>query len=135
MKIVFEITPVPASRPRVTKWGTYYSKIYQQFREDMAILIKTKPKTLYSEPLEVDVTFFMPIAKSTSKKKKELLHGTYCTKKIDLDNLEKAIYDAMSDYIYLDDSQIVEHTTRKVWTKENPRIEISIKLLTPHKKK
>ena len=129
MKIVFEITPVPASRPRVTKWATYYSKIYQQFREDMAKLILECEKTLYTEPLGVDITFFMPIAKSTSKKKKELLHGTYCMKKIDLDNLEKAVYDSLSGYIYLDDSQVVEHTTRKIWTKENPRIEITLEEL------
>ena len=32
MKVEFNIIPTPASRPRVTRWSTYYGKKYTKFR-------------------------------------------------------------------------------------------------------
>lgn len=128
-KLVFDIEPVPASRPRVTRWGVYYQKTYEQFRNDMKNLMLQIKKTLYAEPLKLDVTFFIKIPTSLSKKKRDGLNGKYCVSKMDLDNLEKAIYDSMNGHVYVDDKQIVEHTTRKIWVKDNPRIEVIIKTL------
>lgn len=125
-KIVFEIEPVPASRPRVGKWGTYYNQTYAQFQSDMAWLIKSVKKTLFTEPLKLDVTFRKKIPESYSGVQKAKLHGTYCVSNMDLDNLEKALYDAMNGHVYVDDKQIVEHTTRKMWTKDKPCIEITL---------
>ena len=129
MKIVFDINPVPASRPRVTRWGVYYQKTYEQFRNDMNSLLLQVKRTLYDKPLKTDVTFCIRIPKSYSKKKCAELDGTYCISTMDLDNLEKAVYDSMNGHVYLDDKQIVEHTTRKIWVKDNPRIEVIIKTL------
>lgn len=128
-KLVFDIEPVPASRPRVTRWGVYYQKTYEQFRNDMKNLMLQIKKTLYAEPLKLDVTFFIKIPTSLSKIKRDRLNGEYCISKMDLDNLEKAIYDSMNGHVYVDDKQIVEHTTRKIWVKDNPRIEVIIKTL------
>lgn len=125
-KIVFKIDPVPASRPRVGKWGTYYNQTYAQFQSDMAWHMKSIKKTLFTEPLRLDVTFWKKIPASYSGKQKELLHGTYCVSNMDLDNLEKALYDSMNGHVYEDDKQIVEHTTRKKWTKEEAQIEITL---------
>jgi len=33
------VKPVPASRPRVTKWGTYFTKTYIDFRNEMYIFL------------------------------------------------------------------------------------------------
>lgn len=92
----------------------------------MQVLLRAVPQTLFDMPLFIEMTFFKMIPVSHSQKKREQLHGTYCVSNIDLDNLEKAIYDSLSGHIYVDDKQIVEHRTRKVWTKENPRIELEI---------
>ena len=127
MKIVFDIEPVPASRPRVTRWRVYYLKTYEQFRTDMGKLLLQVKRTLYDKPLRLDVSFFIRIPKSFSKKKRDEMDGTYCVSNIDLDNLEKAVYDSMNGHVYKDDKQIVEHTTRKRWVKDNPRIEVIIK--------
>ena len=129
MKIIFEIAPVPASRPRVTRWGTHYAKTYKKFRSDMGKLMLGEKRTLLEEPLQIDATFFILIPKSYSKKRKDALDGTYCVSKMDLDNLEKALYDSMNNHIYIDDKQIVEHTTRKKWVKDNPRIEVKINIV------
>lgn len=124
-KITFQIEPVPASRPRVGKFGTYYNKRYAQFRKDMEQLLMGK-KCLYEEPLILDVIFYRMIPKSYSKKRREALDGQYIPTVPDLDNLEKALYDAMNGVIYEDDSQIVDHRVRKIWTKGDGYIEVNI---------
>lgn len=130
MKYTFLVDPVPASRPRVPRFGKpYYLPTYEGFRTKMAACVKQIPKTLLAAPLIVDITFFKLIPESFSRRKRDQMEGTYCISNFDLDNLEKAIYDALNEHVYIDDKQVVEHTTRKKWTKENPRIEISIKEL------
>lgn len=124
--MIFDIAPVPASRPRVGKWGTYYNKTYSDFREAMGKLLLGKRKPL-AGALRTDVSFYFLLPKSYSKKKRDEMDGTYCVGVTDLDNLEKAIYDSLNGIAYDDDKQIVEHTTRKKWVKERPRIEVEIK--------
>lgn len=128
-KITFKIEPVPASRPRVTRWATYYNEKYTQFRADMEVLLMGKT-VLYEEPLKLDVTFYRTIPRSYSKKKRDELDGTYIPKVPDLDNLEKALYDSMNEVIYKDDSQIVDHRVRKIWVKDDGRIEVNIERLS-----
>jgi Holliday junction resolvase RusA-like endonuclease len=125
-KIVFEIEPVPASRPRVGKWGAYYNQTYAQFIKDMAWHMKSVKKLMLKDPLKTEITFWKKIPKSTSKKETELMHNTYCVSNVDLDNLEKSVYDAMNGHVYEDDKQIVEHLTRKKLTKDKARIEITL---------
>lgn len=131
--LVFKIAPVSASRPRVTQYGTYYSEAYEQFRKDMSKLLMGKV-TLYAEPLRLDVTFFREIPKSYAKKKRDEMDGTYASTTPDLDNYEKAIYDSLNERVWKDDCQIVEHTTRKVWVKDEPRIVVIIERLHEHTK-
>jgi len=132
-KLVFKIPPVPASRPRVTQYGAYYNKTYDQFRKDMSKLLMGKV-TLYAEPLRLDVTFFKEIPKSYSKKRRDEMDGTYINVTPDLDNFEKAIYDSLNGCVWKDDCQIVEHTTRKIWAKDEPRIIVIIERLNGNEK-
>lgn len=125
----FYIDPVPASRPRVAKWGAYYAKTYEQFKTDMAWHMKSVKKLMLTEPLRAEITFWKKIPVSTSKKQTEEMHHTYCVSNVDLDNLEKAIYDSMNGHVYADDKQVVEHLTRKVWTKDKARIEITLETI------
>lgn len=128
-KITFLIEPVPASRPRVTRWVTYYQPKYAQFKKDMeSLLLKTK-KTLYEEPLRIDLKFFFTMPKSWSKKKKAEYDGKYKMSIPDMDNLEKAVYDSLNNHVWLDDSQVVDHRVQKFWVREKGRIEITIERL------
>lgn len=128
-RIVFKIDPVPASRPRVAQFGTYYLPKYQQFRKDMAKLLMGAKKTRYTQPLKLDVVFRVPLPKSYSQKKRTEMDGAYCATNFDLDNLEKALYDSMNGVTYEDDRQIVMHTTRKVWVDGRGSIEVEIQVL------
>lgn len=124
-RIVFDIAPVPASRPRVAQYGTYYLPKYEQFRKDMAVLLMGK-RLLHTGPLKCDVTFSVPMPKSWSQKQRAASEGAYCDTTFDLDNLEKALYDCMNGVVYEDDRQIVEHTTRKRWVAGRGSIELII---------
>lgn len=83
-------------------------------------------RTLYTEPLKLEVTFYLTMPASWSNKKKEEMDGQYCPSVADIDNLEKALYDAMNKVVYEDDKQIVDHHVRKIWVKEGGRIEVTI---------
>lgn len=48
----------------------------------------------------------------------------------DFDNLAKAICDALNGIVYKDDSQIVRCKIEKRQDKENPRVEISVGILS-----
>ena len=132
IKITLPLNPVPASRPRVTRYGVYYGKKNTQFIKDVKDLYLTKALVAPSEKLQglvdVDATYYCAIAKSTSMKKKYELHNTYCDKKIDLDNLDKLTRDEIISRYIEDDCFIVKSSSRKFWSTE-PRIEITIKQL------
>lgn len=128
MRLVFDIDPVPASRPRVTKWRTYYGAKYKQFKADMEKLLMGKGKNPIAEPIRTDVTFWLPIPKSYPKKRQEELRGKHCVGNADIDNYEKALYDSLNGILFIDDKQIVEHSTRKMWA-DIGKIELNIETL------
>ena len=122
MHVIFNIIPVPASRPRVTRWSTYYGKKYTQFKKDMYALttdLKTIPMT---GNIFAELQFNVPIPKSWSKKKKEAKNGAYCDNHADIDNYCKAILDSLNNVYYEDDKQIVMLKATMLWATE-PSIE------------
>ncbi len=70
MKVVFDIAPVVASRPRVTRWSTFFPKKYTQFKEDMLELTKDITFTPTEKLIYSKITFYVAMPKSWSKKKK-----------------------------------------------------------------
>ena len=120
--LILNINPVPASRPRVTRWGTFYGKKYKQFKLEMGLLLIDSDKTNSVNPtkwleglISADMTFFVPIPKSWSKKKKSSKNGQFCDNNADLDNYEKAILDSLSGIFFYDDRQIVKQKSQKIW--------------------
>ena len=77
--------------------------------------------------LKMDIKAFFKIPKSTSKKQKErMLTGEIRpTKKPDMDNIVKAVADALNGIAYEDDKQIIECSIKKYYT-EKERIEVEI---------
>lgn len=70
--------------------------------------------------------YFEPI-KSVSKKKREaMLSGKILPdKKPDIDNIVKAVLDALNDVAYRDDTQVVELHVRKLYS-DRSRVEVRI---------
>ena len=134
--LLFNINPVPASRPRVTRWGTYYGKKYKQFKLEMGLLVLESDKTNSVNPItrldgliSADMTFFVPMAKSWSNKKKSSKNGQFCDNNSDLDNYEKAILDSLNGVYFHDDKQIVQQSSQKIWA-EQGSIKIILKEIT-----
>ena len=48
----------------------------------------------------------------------------------DLDNVQKAIGDALQGVLFVDDSQVVEWRTRKSVDRENPRCEVTVEVVS-----
>lgn len=121
----FGVPPVPASRPRVTRWGTYYGKKYSQYKDDMKELLSTSTYPKSSSLLEVQVIFYVQTPNSWSSKKKTEREGTYCDNNADIDNYLKAIFDSLNGILYEDDRQIVRIKNSEKKYSKTPRTEFS----------
>ena len=110
--------PVPASRPRVSKWGTYYGKNYTKFRKEA----KAALDAMHLGPpatgeLSVHLDFFCKKPKTTKRN----------TPRGDVDNYMKGILDAANGILWNDDDQITKCSGTKLFEDEHgPRIIITI---------
>ena len=81
-----------------------------------------RPKKLWDGPLRIRLLFVLYRGKSISKKRK------YPATKPDLDNMEKAVLDALEKVVYTNDSRIVSKVIDKVYG-DPPRVEIEVEEL------
>ena len=129
--------PFGKQRPKFARHGKFvqtytpeetllHEKIIAQVYEDVANGKKFEKKV----PLDIQITAYYPIPKSTSKKKrKEMLeHRIRPVVKPDLDNIAKLIYDALNGVAWHDDNAIVDTQIHKFYS-ENPRVEIFIQVV------
>lgn len=129
--MTFEImgAPIPAARPRVCRYGTFNPKAKEQIKTGIEIKAQANIKKITGLPLEdpisLHVRFYMPIPKSYSKKKKDLLKGQPHIRRPDADNLLIFLMNSMNGIIFKDDSQVYDLTVTKNYS-ENPRTELSI---------
>lgn len=101
--------PVSASRPRVSSYGTYYSKSYMNYRKETHEFFKTI-RAKY--PLKEKVLFEVHTEFICYKPKKP--SNPDCPR-YDLDNMLKAIWDAITHakMIWYDDIQIIRSRSSK----------------------
>jgi Holliday junction resolvase RusA-like endonuclease len=128
----------PKQRPRVFR-NKYTGKV-QTITPQETVDYENKVKASFWEAcdgedffltgaVQMTVNVYVEIAKSTPKKTREkMLAGEIkpITRTGDLDNLFKAISDALNKVAYDDDSQIIEATIRKFYG-ERARAEITIR--------
>lgn len=129
--------PKPQARPKVfhrtLKNGKNFVSTYSP-KTDWFGLVYTESlkqknllKNRLSGALRLNLLFCMPIPKSISKKKKEKLF--YVSKRPDVDNLAKAVMDAINQVgLWEDDSQIAVLEVSKIYA-ELPRCVIYIQEL------
>lgn len=125
--------PVAKARPRFSKYGHAYTpKKTAQYEKKVKNTYRTQPNAFKFDgnaALMVSIIFSMPIPQSYSKKRRKWILDGYehYTKKPDLDNLAKAVLDALNGVAWCDDSQIVTLNLRKEYS-ENPSVWVSIRL-------
>ncbi len=104
---IYDIVPVP--KPRMTRsdrWKTRPStERYWAFKEEVRLKRVNVPEK------GAHITFVMPVPKSWTKKKKAEHLGKPHQQKPDVDNLVKALLDA----IYDDDAHVWDVRATKIW--------------------
>ena len=71
-------------------------------------------------PVAVKVIAYFPIPASyTKKRRKQCLSSGYHMKKPDVDNVVKAVLDAMNDCVYVDDAQVHSIAVEKRYTDQD----------------
>lgn len=124
LTIWFPTEPTPKGRPRFTRFGKAYTpKKTQDYEKKIADYFKQNPNRFKFEkdiPVAINLVFGMPIPKSTPKSRKEaMIEGIIKhTKRPDVDNMAKAVLDALNGLAWDDDSQIVRLSITKEYTKE-----------------
>lgn len=118
----FNLKPTPASRPRVSRYGTYYGKNYTRFRkaadiEIPKVLKKHKP---YSADTALEVTLVISVPKPKSGTDKRWPRG-------DVDNFAKGILDSCNEKVWVDDDSITKIHIEKLWGP--PKIVMTVKVL------
>ena len=137
IRVIIPLEPVAKGRP---KFSVRYNRVTartpdktKRFENDIKILYAQKAKGFKFDkqvPLELEVFFGMPIPKSFSKtKRRQIEQGLiFHAVKPDLDNLLKAILDALNGLAWYDDAQIVSIQAEKGYpTDGEPRIELCIR--------
>jgi len=126
LKFTIPINPVPASRPRVSKWGCYYSKTYTAFRKAAPEAIEEAVRNSgvgrgdlpLSQTVECEFVFNFKQPKSTKLE----------YPRADVDNCLKAIQDSIQDIILVDDNQITIVKGEKRWAETGQEGFIEMKL-------
>jgi Holliday junction resolvase RusA-like endonuclease len=118
-----EGTPVPKGRPRFARRGKFVSTYSPKTTVDYETKVAEAAQIAMgsSEPLETPVGAYiyitLPIPASYSKKRTQacLSGEERPTKKSDIDNFCKAIFDGMGGIVFVNDSQIVSLHSTKVY--------------------
>ena len=116
-EIFFPFEPKPKGRPRMTRRGRAYTpKKTHDYEKLISDFYKENCTDYYDSAIKVSLVFYMPIPKSTSKKKRVLMEcgEIKCTTHTgDADNLTKAVTDALNGVAYEDDCLITELHIKK----------------------
>jgi len=128
IKIVVHANPYPKGRSRVSMRGKFPVVYTPKKTRDaegyfLSQAIKQKPEKPLEGALSVKISFFRIKPSNYSSK------IIYWAQKPDLDNLVKLVLDALNKVFYLDDSQVVELTCTKGFTKYISRTEVVIRSL------
>lgn len=114
------VNPVPASRPKVSKWGTYYGKNYTRWRKEVEQFLNDylNDHPTHDRELFVIVENFVEPAKTT---KRSFPRG-------DVDNFAKGPLDSITKHteIWEDDDLIVTLLVTKQFKEDRAGTQVTI---------
>ncbi|RAI79689.1 RusA family crossover junction endodeoxyribonuclease [Macrococcoides goetzii] len=118
--------PMPSPRPRARKVKNFI-QIYMpsSYMKHKEFIKKQMPELKSDKKIKLTALFMMPIPKATPKYKVLELLGFAHTKKPDLDNLIKTFMDAANGHVWIDDGQVFELHTKKIYS-DTPKIKIKL---------
>lgn len=122
--------PIPWKRAGVSYSKFYDTQKHLKISTGLLLLNQHNNQPLFSGPISIDITFFMPVPKTRKEIRNKLRARqlVYHSHKPDIDNLCKFLFDACTGVLYEDDCIIAKKTVRKIYD-NNPRTEFTIKEL------
>ena len=137
-KIFFTVPGPPQGKARARTF--YNSRIgkMQSMTPDKTVLYENFIKVAFNsvsthiwddkQPLEMTISAYFEIPRSSSKKSRQLMLENIVrpTKKPDIDNIVKALQDALNGLAYKDDSSIVFLSVAKCYS-EVPKVEVILR--------
>lgn len=139
LKIEFKVEgpPIGKGRPKAVRMGNavrmYTPKKTAEYETDIAfeavkVMGDAKP---VETPVSVGVLAYYPIPASWSKKRQQAAYeGALIPGKPDLDNVLKAVLDALNGVFYKDDKQVVRMVCSKRYCK-HPRLVVWVEEVLP----
>ena len=123
MTIKIPIKAIGKGRPRFTRTGHAYTP--EKTREYERMVRLAYQGECYSGKIEVAIRAYYEPPKSLSKKKRNALIGQPYDKKPDIDNMAKAVLDALNGKAFADDKNIVGLEAFK-WYGESDMLYVTI---------
>ena len=128
-KIVIEEVPKGQRRPKFVRRGSFVTTFDPDRESKLWIkhLCREQVSEIITCPIEIDMIAYMPIPKSTSKRKIVLMlnNDIKHIKTPDGDNIFKKYSDALTGLAYNDDRQIWKISIEKRYSMK-PRVEITL---------
>lgn len=134
ISFIVEGEPKGKARPKAQNLGKYIHIYTPQKSLDYENYIRwsyssqvKEPPYMMGEYLRATIRIYQAIPKSTSKKKAQAMRDGLerPTKKPDIDNILKSIFDSLNNLAYKDDTQIIEVLATKYYS-DTPRLEIEL---------
>lgn len=141
LQVFIQGDPVPASRPRVTRYGTYNSKRYEAYKQKCALVLQSAYRQRIPIGMAVAISIEVVIPRPKSRPRSGLVSmywnpdddypapigGVWG----DIDNYIKAILDAAQlGGVIRNDSQVVEVSATKM-AGEIPGIYVQVSIVHP----
>jgi Holliday junction resolvase RusA-like endonuclease len=117
--------PTPLARARFTRDRVFDSQKHAKFAWGILLRNQHDESPFFCGPLGMDIVFFMPIAASSSSKKKASLMDKFHISKPDISNLLKFLEDCAQGILYNDDCIISQISCKKIYS-DNPRTEFKV---------
>lgn len=132
-KVIFEVLGQPCGkgRPKFSRRGNFVKAYTPEKTANYETLVRFTYQqaggTLFEVPVKMTIHAFYKIPKSASKKKSEQMQNGSILPvvKPDIDNVIKAIADALNGIAYNDDTQIVRMVAEKHYS-DVPRVVVEI---------
>lgn len=123
MKITIHVAPIGKPRMNKAHWKPAAMR-YWAFKDGILIDLPENQLVALAKAEEFELLeFYLPIPKSWSYKKKIQHNGRPHKQKPDIDNLLKALFDA----VMIEDKQVWRIAECGKWWSNDPRIEVEVK--------
>jgi Holliday junction resolvase RusA-like endonuclease len=131
IKFIVPGKPQGKARPRFANGHTYTPQStvdYENLIKQSFLLSPDRPRTPLNCPVAISVDVFHQIPANASRGRTVALLKAYPMVKPDLDNVIKAVLDALNGLAYIDDKQVIRIDAKRYYS-VNARVDVQIEVI------